>query len=207
MTEFFCAVDLGQAADFSAAVVLEQEWRYDPADEYEEGEPVAYYGVRYIHRWPLHTAYPRIVGDLRQWLARPPLAGTGHLVVDMTGCGRPVVDQLRVVGLHPLGVTIHGGDHVTRPTWDEARVPKRDLATITALALQQRRLQISAALPEAAVLVAELQNFRVTIDPRTAHDSYAAWREQDHDDLVLALAIGLWAGESGACAPPVMFQL
>ena len=28
----------------------------------------------------------------------------------------------------------------------------------------------------------------------TAHDSYGAWREGQHDDLVLALALALWAG-------------
>ncbi len=28
-----------------------------------------------------------------------------------------------------------------------------------------------------------------------AHDSYGAWREGTHDDLVLAVALALWAGE------------
>jgi hypothetical protein len=37
------------------------------------------------------------------------------------------------------------------------------------------------------VLVQELLNFRVKIDPLTAHDSYGCWREGGHDDLVLAL--------------------
>ena len=35
----------------------------------------------------------------------------------------------------------------------------------------------------------------MTIDPRTTHDSYAAWREQAHDDLVLAVALACWWGE------------
>ena len=39
---------------------------------------------------------------------------------------------------------------------------------------------------------AELLGFRVKIDPTTAHDSYAAWREGAHDDLVLALALAVW---------------
>jgi hypothetical protein len=32
----------------------------------------------------------------------------------------------------------------------------------------------------------------VKIDPKTAHDSYEHWRESDHDDLVLATALGCW---------------
>jgi len=41
-------------------------------------------------------------------------------------------------------------------------------------------------------------NFRAKIDPATAHDSYSAWREQDHDDLVLSVALACWWGEREA---------
>ena len=57
------------------------------------------------------------------------------------------------------------------------------------------RLQRQRHPAFAATLVQELLNFRVTIDPRTAHDSYAAWREGMHDDLVLAVAMACWWGE------------
>jgi hypothetical protein len=45
------------------------------------------------------------------------------------------------------------------------------------------------------VLKRELLSFRVKLDPRTAHDSYEHWREQDHDDLVLAVACAAWYRE------------
>jgi hypothetical protein len=35
----------------------------------------------------------------------------------------------------------------------------------------------------------------VKINISTAHDSYEAWREGDHDDLVLSVALACWAGE------------
>jgi hypothetical protein len=38
-------------------------------------------------------------------------------------------------------------------------------------------------------------NFKQTINPITAHDSYSAWREADHDDLVLSVAMACWFGE------------
>ena len=44
------------------------------------------------------------------------------------------------------------------------------------------------------VLVKELLNFRVKINISTAHDSYEAWREGDHDDLVLSVALSCWSG-------------
>ena len=98
-------------------------------------------------------------------------------------------------GLKPIAVSIHGGDAVSREyrgcIW--YRVPKRDLIGVVQVALHAQRLRIAAAHPMASTLIAEMQNYRVTIDPRTAHDSYAAWREGIHDDLVLACALAVLA--------------
>jgi len=57
---------------------------------------------------------------------------------------------------------------------------------------QNERLKIAAGLSMADALVGELLNFKVKIDPKTAHDSYAAWREGDHDDLVLSVSLAAW---------------
>ena len=56
-------------------------------------------------------------------------------------------------------------------------MPKRDLVAVLQVLLQTERLKVAEALQLSQVLVQELLNFRVTIDPRTAHDSYSAWRE------------------------------
>jgi hypothetical protein len=82
---------------------------------------------------------------------------------------------------------------------DVWNVPKRDLAGVVQVALQSRRLKVAAELPDAPVLMAELANFRVKIS-LASHDSYGAgtgeeWRENPHDDLVLAVAIALWAAQ------------
>jgi hypothetical protein len=45
-------------------------------------------------------------------------------------------------------------------------------------------------------------NFKVKIDPRSAHDSYSAWREEDHDDLVLSVALAAWWGELNPWVDP-----
>jgi len=37
-----------------------------------------------------------------------------------------------------------------------------------------------------------MMNMRSKIDIKTGNDSYSAWRESDHDDLVLALALAAW---------------
>jgi hypothetical protein len=39
-------------------------------------------------------------------------------------------------------------------------------------------------------------NFKVKVNLATGHDSYEAWRESVHDDLVLAVALACWHGEN-----------
>jgi hypothetical protein len=160
---------------------------------YYEGRPAGVpLSLRHLERFELGTTYPRIVERVAAILRSEPLRWRRCvLVVDATGVGAGVVDQFVHAGLSPIPVTIHGGDSVfyQRPGY---RVPKRDLVGAVQILLQSERLKIVRSLPEAATLRSELQNFRVKIDPRTAHDSYSHWREAEHDDLVLATALATW---------------
>jgi hypothetical protein len=181
--------------DFSAAVVAERHQPPKaPAGVPWGARPQATYDVRYIKRWTLGTPYPAIIQDVAALVTHPPLAGDSTVLVDYTGCGRPVVDVMRQQGLTPRGISIHGGDKVTQDGRDY-RVPKRDLVGVVACLLQQQRLRFAERLPETSLLTHELLNFKVKIDPTTAHDNYSAWREKDHNDLVLALALAVWWGE------------
>lgn len=118
-------------------------------------------------------------------------------MADRTGVGRPVVDVLRATELSPVSVTITGGDVVTQDRQD-FRVSKRDLVSAVQVLLQSERLKIAKALPEAQTLTDELLAFKVNISQR-GHDSYgndvAGWRENPHDDLVLATALAAGYGE------------
>jgi hypothetical protein len=60
--------------------------------------------------------------------------------------------------------------------------------------LQTRRLRIADSLPDAPVLVRELGAFR-SAPPVLRGESFETWRERDHDDLVLAVAVAAWLGE------------
>lgn len=185
-TRYFCGLDLGQSQDFSAFTVLE---RLTPVSI-----ALPHYHVRHLERWPLGTRYPKIVADVKKRMTQAPLSASCELVVDQTGVGRPVLDLLIAEHLRPIGVTITGGDAVTHDG-DEWRVPKRILVSVLQVLLQGGRLKVAESLPEAATLVREFLAFQVKIDLRTAHDSYGAWREGAHDDLVLAVALGGWYGE------------
>ena len=44
-------------------------------------------------------------------------------------------------------------------------------------------------------LIQELSNFKVKITTK-GNDTYEAWREGQHDDLVLSVALACWYGEN-----------
>ena len=180
---YVCGLDLGQAADYTALVIVRVSAERPP-----------YFDCVELWRFPLQTPYPAVVSEVERLLETGPLRSQCSLVLDATGCGRPVADMFREAHVpRPIAVSIHGGDTLSRDGV-HYRVPKRDLVGIVQVLLQERRLRIAQALPEARTLQQELLNFKVKIDPLTAHDSYSAWREGQHDDLVLALALACWWG-------------
>jgi len=181
---FTLGLDLGQLADYTATAVVEREEQAG-----RPREPLL--SVRHLER-VRGVPYPKIVETTDALLSQHPLRNQTAFVIDRTGVGVAVTDMFVAAGLRPIGITITGGDVVNGNERDGYRVPKRELVGSLQSALQSGRLKIAASLPLADVLVKEALNFRVTIDPRTAHDSYAAWREDDHDDLILATAMAVW---------------
>lgn len=198
-------LDLGQKNDYSAICAIEIRQKYSPVKsppytvntrygEYElDGEP--FYLVKHLHRWPLGTPYPDIVkdtGNLMSKLKDREQVGV-TLIIDSTGCGNPVFDMFREARIQATGISIHGGSSVTREG-KIFHVPKRDLVAVLVKLYQSDRITVSGKLPEHKTLNAELLNFRVKISD-SGHDTYSAWRERDHDDIVLSVAVACWVAE------------
>jgi hypothetical protein len=198
--DYLIGLDLGQVRDHSALAVLERVRKPHPNGG---GRLVGHYAVRHLRRWPLHTSYTTVAEDLIQLVRRPPLRWP-VLVVDQTGVGQAVVD---VLARRPLAaalerVVITGGRQTTRVATGAWHVPKGQLVACLRALLASGRLKV-AALPERAQLVRELSAFRARIT-EAAQETFAAAREQDHDDLLLAVALVAWWGErhGGAAGPP-----
>ncbi len=202
--KFFLGLDLGQAHDYTALGILERIPQFKDVEIVAQDRGVPYrtmqkealpnrYECRHLQRFKLGTPYPTIVSSVRDLLVTPALRGQTELVLDATGCGRPVRDMFVAAGLRPIAVTITGGDSVTMDGPD-FRVPKRDLIGAVQVMLQTERLKIAKALPDAVVLQEELLNFQVKITD-DAHDTYGSWRTGTWDDLVLAVAVAAWYAE------------
>jgi hypothetical protein len=189
-TPLIFGMDLGQVQDYSALACVEmvrEEWGKE-------------FNVLHLHRWPLGTPYTTpegqrngIAEDLAELIdrARRPVI----LVLDATGCSRPVVDTFRRYGLGvkrlaPCVITA-GSQATHQGGW--WHVPKRDLAGAVAAGLEQQTLHIAPGLKLAPVLAKELSTFKVKVTT-SGNETFEAWREKDHDDLVLATAMAVWFG-------------
>jgi hypothetical protein len=95
-----------------------------------------------------------------------------------------------------IGILITGGASWHRETPRQWHVAKIQLVGTVQRFLQAGRLRIGAKLPHAGTLQRELRDFRVKVS-KAANESYES-REGTHDDLVLSLAIALFAAEHPA---------
>ncbi|MBF0622902.1 MAG: hypothetical protein HQL54_13355 [Magnetococcales bacterium] len=189
---YLLGLDLGQAGDYTGLTIFECLNNKRP--------PV--YHLRHVERLKLGLSYPKQVDLVAERLARIP--GISTLVLDATGVGRPVVDMIRQRRLLTtiIAVTITGGNTVNETDKDTFTVPKRDLVSTLQVLFQNARLKVAQGLPQGELLIEELLNFKVKINVNN-HDSYEAWRDKDHDDLVLSAALALWYAER---KPPVEFS-
>ncbi len=177
-------LDLGQSLDYSALAGLDQSR--------EGGE--TRYALRGLRRWPLKTSYETIVADTAAAVGQAPTEAA--LVVDATGVGAAVVEMLSAAGLATTRVLITAGLGVTQAEDRAWHVPKRELVSVMQVLLQGRRLAIARGLPEARLLARELAVFKVKVTA-AGNERFESWRERDHDDLVLAVALACWYGERG----------
>ena len=148
--------------------------------------------------WPVQRE--RIAAFVKRWQAR--------LVMDATGVGDPVFDDLRRVLPHVEGFKI------TAQT-------KRELVQGLMVAVEQRRVMWPAASQGVVrseelgvggtpggnweVLTAEMKRYEYEIGP-TGQVSYAA-PSGYHDDCVMALALAVWGCRTFGVEPGRMLRL
>lgn len=220
----YVGLDLGQVSDYSALVSLRREqevpelenlraidWReleklagQREKEKQATPSPARYYcniAERFERGIP-PDGYPTLVDNVVRLFQDPRFAGQ-PLVIDGTGVGRPVVDLFRKakINCHLVPVTITGGasaalGQVKIDEWGYHHVPKKELVGCVQVLLGTGRLEVAPKLSQAATLVHEIKSFSYKVKD-SGHVTLEAWREKDHDDLVLALALAAWYGERG----------
>ena len=118
------------------------------------------------------------------------LPAESTLLVDVTGVGRAVCDQLSDLDVRHQKVSIHGGGAVGRLDDGTLSVPKRDLVASLVVRFEQASLLIPRRMRHADTLEKEATSFQMKLSA-SGHDTYNA-RSGEHDDLLLAVALPVW---------------
>ena len=92
-------------------------------------------------------------------------------------------------------ILVTGGSGFSEPEQGCFRVAKKELAGVVRACLDGRRVTFAKGKLR-DVLLKELRTFKVKITA-AGNETFESWRESDHDDLVLAVALSLWMGERG----------
>lgn len=207
--KFIFSLDLGQVNDYTALIILERTQKVTTETVVTTSDPIvtgrdwrekttvcdAVYAVRYIERMR-NLPYPVIVDRVKSVIEKPEIEGRYKLVIDQSGVGRPVYDMFHKAGLDCFGITITGGGSDQLVSRSEAHVAKQNLVAVTQVISQSKdpvRLNYAAGLADLELLRGEVGTFGVQ-RTKAANEIYEA-REGAHDDLILALALGLWFGE------------
>ncbi len=188
LNEVYVGLDVGQRVDHSAIAVVEKcetHSRFDaPVFECMR--------VQYLERLPLGTPYAEVVERVCDIVRHPKLGWKKKVVADATGVGGAVVEMLRraQVGCPLQEVTLTGG---ARETGGGVRwnVPKQAVMNAALVLLEQGQLKVASGLKEAGTLLEELERVQVR-QKASGAVQIGAEGAGEHDDLVMAVALGCW---------------
>jgi hypothetical protein len=161
---------------------------------------LAEYRLRHLERPP--SRYSKVAQRIPEIVHK--IGEDIILVVDITATGRPayslILGELSAalkgmrIRFTQCPVTVSGVDGGVSKSPDVGYlVPRRDLISATQIVFDEERLKIAAGLELAGTLKDELSSFKQKASKPS--DDLEGRREGRDDDLVLAVAAGIWACE------------
>jgi hypothetical protein len=160
------------------------------------------YRVRHLERRSPPVRYKAVASRVGEIVES---VGTCLIAMDITRTGRPVhtliggaveevLDRRKRVQVKHLPMTISGTGAslgVSRSPDAGYLVPRRDLVSAALLLFEQDSIRIAADLALAGTLTEEFVNFT----PKASKEELEGWRFEKNDDLVLSVAMAVWAAE------------
>ena len=172
----YVGVDLGKLETHSAIVVVEriEEMPKDHFDVLRGVMERRRYVVRFAERLALNTDYTLVVKRVKQVVTQVATRGTCVLVVDETGVGVPVVEDIRRAGMgcSLCPIKISAGSQATGRS-----VPREELLTKMKMMGERGELELAVGCLHGEALKREL-----------VHLQLAGRKSGEKDDLAFALA-------------------
>jgi len=129
--------------------------------------------------------------------------GPDEILVDQSGLGDPIVEEMRARGLEVTGVNLTGGNTITEEYVSGGRhisIPKTALISrLSALAgiiveedgSKHSRLHLDSRSPYATDMMEELRGFRMKVTP-SANLQFEPFKTGGYDDLIVAAGLACW---------------
>lgn len=189
---YWFGVDLGQSRNFTAMAVLERRWKMATPEEFLVSAGRAYHGewlfdVVKLERIELGTPYTDIADWIREEVGKVDERLPREVVLDGTGVGSAVKDQLRMrrMRVDLTNVVVTGGEQAGSRTDARATyVSRTELLTRLAVAVENAEFVIDPKCRERKRLEEELIGLRRKGKPAGG----------GQDDLAFALALAVWKG-------------
>lgn len=193
----FIGLDIGRAQDNSAITVIARRIEAVEPLAPEPVTTIAMYYVVMMQRYPLLTPYFALEEEVsRIWVSPQMLTNEKHLIVDATGVGSPVVENLIQYRHLPAQAVIITGGESARQTGDGVyNVSKSNLVTALLDIVQRKRLKILEGVKDADAFFNQLDVFGYHVNKDTGTLSYEASMAKIHDDLVISTALAVWYAE------------
>jgi phage FluMu gp28-like protein len=191
---YFCGCDLGRKRDPSTLAIIEVQ--YTP-----NGRT---YVVSYLKRFTLSMLYTDIAAklvktdeSLKRIAAKKGKEAIISYVLDATGLGSPICELVeKALPLADIKqVYITGGINTTEGSaYNEYHVPKGQLLSSLMAAFDSKSIYMTRRSKEIDQIVTELAEFEIHITD-SGRDIFDDRGKGHHSDLVIALALAVWAAD------------
>ncbi len=187
-------LDVGQRRDPTAIAVAEVGQRETARTSYGLTRPESVFTIRSLGRLPLGTGYPMVIHRVAEVMVKIKAIdpyNSPELVVDATGVGMPVFDELRR-SLSDLcrvvpATFVAGG----RFSYEDGgiKLGKGFLVSRLQALIQGERIRLPET-EQAKALAKELTDYEIRVD-ESAKVTAGAFKTGTHDDLATALGLAV----------------
>lgn len=192
-SRFWLGVDLAQAQDNTALVVIHDEclpvWTGPNRQQLGQRTRTISYADKFRG-----VSYPDVVSHIIRVMSREPLRGRTKLVVDGSGLGRVVSDLLRDAGVQHTAIQMTVGQN-WKKTGHYTNVGKTLLLENLSVLFASGELQFAEDLPLRDDIVAELETFQLETTAAGNQVITQGKSGAHHGDLAIALAGAAFASE------------
>jgi hypothetical protein len=179
--------DIGQAKDYPAQGIIQHV-----VDGNDPETATDLFVLRWIERIPLGTAYRDQVKNFKKLMDQEEMHGEVISAIDGGGVGRAVLELFHDQDVHPMPITFTAGSTEGRNDIG-ITVPKTSLVQGFLISMETGRFIVAEGMPDDTVrkLQKEMRDLTIKVNPQTKHATIEAGHEETHDDMIMAICLGL----------------